>query len=200
MDVGKKHLCEICNQKFTRLCNLKTHIKVKHQLTSLKFSCYLCKQNFKKQTDYLEHIDNHKEGIKFVLYKDVFDGTMQVFHKHFIDCFSIYNILSEVDDITKLLQSKLTQYPKFKINFLVVAEYVLKGNDNIVSEKELFNLRSSNFIISRINSGKSLTKIIIKHLSEIIHKEKELNLPGSGWTSNNIVFIDISLYKLNLLL
>ena len=200
MDVGKKHLCEICNQKFTRSSNLKTHIKVKHQLTSLKFSCYLCKQNFKKQTDYLEHIDNHKEGIKFVLYKDAFDGAMQVFRKHFIDCFSIYNILSEVNDITKFLQSKLTLYLKFKINFLVVVEYILKGNDNIVSEKELFNLRSSNFIISRINSGKSLTKIILKHLSEIIHKEKELNLPGSGWTSNNIVFIDISLYKLNLLL
>ena len=125
---------------------------------------------------------------------------MQVFRKHFVDSISIYSILNEVDDIKLFLQSKLTLYPKYKINFLVVAEYILKVNDNIVSEKELFNLRSSNFIISRINSGKYLRKIILKHLYEIIHKEKELNLPGSGWTSNNIVFIDIILYKINLLL
>ena len=81
-----------------------------------------------------------------------------------------------------------------------MGEYVLKGNDNIVSEKELFNLRSSNFIISRIHSKKYLRKIIVKHLHEIINKEKELNLPGSGWTSNNIVFIDMIVYKINLLL
>ena len=200
MEIQKNHMCDICGQKFTRASNLKTHIKVKHELVSLNFSCYLCKQHFKNQSDYLQHIDNHKEGIKFVLFKDAFDGTIQIFRKHFVDCFSIYSILSEVDDIKIFLQSKLTLYPKYKINFLVIAEYVLKENDNIVVEKELFNLRSSNFIISRIYSKKYLTKIILKHLREIIDKEKELNLPGSGWTSNNIVFIDIILYKINLLL
>ena len=200
MEIEKKHVCSICKQKFTRKSNLKSHTKVKHDLISLKFSCYLCKRNFKNQSEYLQHIDNHKEGINFVLYKDVFDGTMQVYRKHFIDQCSIYSILNEVDDIKTFLQTKLTEYPKYKINFLVVAEYILKGDDNIISEKELFNLRSSNFNISRINSKKYFRKIILKHLSEIITKEKDLNLPGSGWTSNNIVFIDISLYKINLLL
>ena len=201
MHSKNKHLCEICDQKFTRYYNLKNHIKVKHQLSNLKFSCYICKRDYVRQSDYLKHInDNHQSSHHFKLYKEVFD-TLQIFRKHFIDCFSIYCVLNEIDDIKTFLQNYLlTIYPKLKVNFLIVAEYILKGNDNIVSEKELFNLRSSNFNISRVNSNKYLQKIIKKHLFEIIQKEKELNLPGSGWTSNKIIFIDIALYKINLLM
>ena len=91
-------------------------------------------------------------------------------------------------------------YPKFKVNINVQVEYILRGEDNVVIEQELFNLKSSNFIISRVHSKQNLRKILIKHLHEIINKEKDMNLSQSGWVSNKIVFVDLTFYKMNLLL
>ena len=78
MESTKKYVCAICNQKFTRKNTLKNHTKVKHELVSLDFSCYLGKTKFRSQDKYLNHIGNHKEGLKFVLFKDVFDGTKKL--------------------------------------------------------------------------------------------------------------------------
>ena len=38
------------------------------------------------------------------------------------------------------------------------------------------------------------------HLFEIFSKEKDMNLPQSGWVSNKIISIDVNLHKINLLL
>ena len=67
-------------------------------------------------------------------------------------------------------------------------------------EKEIFNIRSSNFLISRSASTKSLRKLIIQHIFEILDKEKEMNLPQSGWISHKLILADINLHKMNLLL
>ena len=82
METNKKFNCEICSRKFTRSGNLKTHIKTKHDNVSLSFSFYICRKNFKKQEKYLDHIDKHKEGLTFVLYKNIFNGAVQIFRKH----------------------------------------------------------------------------------------------------------------------
>ena len=60
--------------------------------------------------------------------------------------------------IFNTFQKKILEYPKYKVNINVQVEYILKGLDNIVTEKELFNIRSSNFVISRVVSRKSLKR------------------------------------------
>ena len=47
--------------------------------------------------------------------------TLQLFSKNFIDCFSIYCVLNEIEDIRTFLQSKLTLYPKLNVSFLIIA-------------------------------------------------------------------------------
>ena len=200
METNKNFNCEICSRKFTRSSNLKTHIKTKHDNVSLSFSCYICRKNFKKQEKYLDHIDKHKEGLTFVLYKNAFNGAVQIFRKHVNNYFSLNEILNEVSDTKKLIETELLKYPKFKINFLVQAEYVLKGQNNFVMEPEIFNIRSSNFVISKNFSNKKFEKVIKDHLFEILTKEKDMNLPQSGWISNRIISLDVNLPKLNLLL
>ena len=76
----------------------------------------------------------------------------------------------------------------------------MKGTDNTVLEKEIFNIRTSNFIISKTVSKRSLRKTITKYLFEIITKEKDMNLPQSGWVSNKIILLDVYFHKMNLLL
>ena len=196
MENIKRNKCEICNRNFTRKYNLRTHIKTKHEHISLDFSCYLCqKKNFKDQDTYLKHIDNHKEGISFVLYKHAFQKSLQIFRKHFKNYFSLTDILNETEDIQKLFEGQLLQYPKYKCSILIQVEYILKGNDNMTMEQEIFNIRSSNFIISRIFSKKRMKKLIYTHLFEILDKEKDMNLPQSGWTSNKVILIDTNLLK-----
>ena len=99
MEPNKRFNCEICSQKFTRSSNLKIHVKTKHDKVSLSFSCYLCRKNFKKQDRYLQHIDSHKEGLSFVLYKKAFDEAVQIFRKHFKNYFSLNDIFHETEDI-----------------------------------------------------------------------------------------------------
>ena len=196
----QKFTCNICTRKFSRKYNLKIHIRSKHDHSDLNFSCYLCRKNFKNQATYLDHIDQHKEGLSFVLYKKAFDKTIIIYRKKLKDYFALNQIMNELKDIQSLFQAQLLQYPKFKINILIQVEYILKGNDNKTIEKEIFNIRSSNFIISKIISKKIMKKVISKHLIEIIEKEKEMNLSRSGWISNKLILIDITFHKINLLL
>jgi hypothetical protein len=200
MDTDKKFRCEICSRKFTRSSNLKTHIKTKHDNVSLSFSCYLCRKNFIEQEKYLKHIDSHKEGLSFVLYKKAFDKTIQIFRKHFKNYFSLNDILNETNDIQHLIETQLLQYPKYRLNFLIQMEYILKGENNVTLEREIFNIRSSNFVVSKTTSKKTLRKIINDHLFEILGKEKDMNLPQSGWVSNKVISIDVNFHKMNLLL
>ena len=161
----------------------------------------LCMLNFfKEQGKYLKHIDNHKEGLSFVLYKKAFDKAVQIFRKHFKKYFSLNDILNETVEIQSLIQAQLLDYPKYKVNFLLQIEYILKGENNITLEREIFHIRTSNFVVSKANSSKTLRKIINNHLFEIISKEKDMNLPQSGWVSNKILSIDVNIHKINLLL
>ena len=196
----QKFTCNICTRKFSRKYNLKIHIRSKHDHSDLNFSCYLCRKNFKNQATYLDHIDQHKEGLSFVLYKKAFDKTIIIYRKKLKDYFALNQIMNELEDIQSLFQAQLLQYPKFKINILIQVEYILKGNDNKTIEKEIFNIRSSNFIISKIISKKIMKKVISKHLLEILDKEKEMNLSRSGWISNKLILIDITFHKINLLI
>ena len=196
----QKFTCNICTRQFSRKYNLKIHIRSKHDHSDLNFSCYLCRKNFKNQATYLDHIDQHKEGLSFVLYKKAFDKTIIIYRKKLKDYFALNQIMNELEDIQSLFQAQLLQYPKFKINILIQVEYILKGNDNKTIEKEIFNIRSSNFIMSKIMSKKIMKKVISKHLIEIIEKEKEMNLSRSGWISNKLILIDITFHKINLLL
>ena len=108
--------------------------------------------------------------------------------------------MNEVNDIRNLFDVQLLEYPKYKCSILIQVEYLLKGTDNTVLEKEIFNIRTSNFIISKTVSKRSLRKTITKCLFEIITKEKDMNLPQSGWVSNKIILLDVYFHKMNLLL
>ena len=196
----QKFTRNICTRKFSRKYNLKIHIRSKHDHSDLNFSCYLCRKNFRNQATYLDHIDQHKEGLSFVLYKKAFDKTIIIYRKKLKDYFALNQIMNELEDIQSLFQAQLLQYPKFKINILIQVEYILKGNDNKTIEKEIFNIRSSNFIISKIISKQIMKKVISKHLLEILDKEKDMNLSKSGWISNKLILIDITFHKINLLL
>ena len=107
--------------------------------------------------------------------------------------------MNGLEDVQILFQVQLLQYPKFKINILFQVEYILKGNANKIIEKEIFNIRSSNFIISKILSKQIMKKVISKHLLELLEKEKDMNLSRSGWISNKLILIDITFHKINLL-
>ena len=125
-----------------------------------------------------------------------FDKAIQIFRKHFKNYFSLNDILNETVEIQSLIQTQLLDYPKYKVNFLLQIEYILKGESNITLEREIFHIRTSNFVVSKANSSKNLKKIINNHLFEIISKEKDMNLPQSGWVSNKILSIDVNLLKL----
>ena len=77
----QKFTCNIGTRKFSRKYNLKIHIRSKHDHSDLNFSCYLCRKNFKNQATYLDHIDQHKESLSFVLYKKAFDKTIIIYRK-----------------------------------------------------------------------------------------------------------------------
>ena len=100
----QKFTCNICTRQFSRKYNLKIHIRSKHDHSDLNLSCYLCRKNLKNQETYLDHIDQHKEGLSFVLYKKAFDKTIIIYRKKLKDYFALNQIMNELEDIQSLFQ------------------------------------------------------------------------------------------------
>ena len=197
--INKKFPCETCNRLFSRSSNLKIHKKTKHEHVSLNFSCYLCRKTLKiKKIIYVIWIITRKVSV--LLYKSAFDRAIKIFRKPFKNYFSLYDILNEVNDIHYLFDVQILEYSKYKCSILIQVEYLLKGTDNTVLEKEIFNIRTSNFIISKTVSKRPLRKTITEYLFEIITKENDMNLPQSGWVSNRIILFEVYYHKMNLLL
>ena len=103
--------------------------------------------------------------------------------------------MNKIEHIPRLSETQILQYPKYKVNILVQVEYILRGIDNETTEKEIFNLKSSNFFVSKTLSRISLKKLIHKRLLEILGRENDLNLPQSGWISNKIIRMDITFHN-----
>ena len=95
----------------------------------------------------MDHIDYHKKGVSFVLYKMAFGRAIKTFRKYLKNYFSLDDIFNEVKDIQNLFDVQLLEYPKYKCSISIQVEYLLKGTDYIVLEKEIFNIRTSYFII-----------------------------------------------------
>ena len=147
--MDKSYFCKICTQKFTRKHNLKRHISVKPEFLSVGYDCYLCKRHFRKYDLYLNHISKYKEGLNFVLFKAAFDVLIRHYRKYLKNSFSLNDIFEEIEDVLFLIQKELLHYLKYKINFNLQAEYILKNEINNTIEIELFNLRSTNFSVPK---------------------------------------------------
>ena len=197
------HICPHCSRKFTRKYSLSTHIKSKHENFNILFDCFICNLNFKKFSTYINHINLHKsETIKsFSLYKEAFDGLIINYRKYFNQCKYLTDVYNEKQEILKLIQLQLIKYPKYKISFNIICEYILKDSLlNIIREKEIFYLRSSNFIMSKSQSKSQLQKSITDHISEAIAKEDLMMLPGSGRIFHQILALEVIFHKINILL
>ena len=109
---------------------------------------YLQKQ-FRKQARYLNHISRHKEGLSFVLYKDVYNGLVKIYRKTLENVYTFPELFEYREDVTNLIGTELLTYPKLKISISVQCEYILEKNFDI--DKELFNLRTSNFVVTNIS-------------------------------------------------
>ena len=86
------------------------------------------------------------------------------------------------------------------MNLLVRIEYILKGENNLTLERDIFHIRTSNFVVSKANSSKTLKKNIDNDLFETFYKEKDMNLPQSGWVFNKKISIGVNLHRINSLL
>ena len=195
-----EHSCPHCSRKFTRKYNLKNHITTKHEHFNILFDCFICNMHFKKFSSYLNHITrNHNNLNHFKKYKEAFDGIILNYRKYFNQNNLLSDVHHEKEEILKLIQLQLIKYPKYKISFNIICEYVLKEL-NIIKEKEIFYLRSSNFLISKSQSRNKLQKIITDHISEAIEKEDLMMLPGSGWVFHKVLSLEVIFHKINILL
>ena len=85
------------------------------------------------------------------------------FEKNFKNYFSPNDILNETVEIQSLIQALLLDYPKYKVNFLLQIEYILKGENNLTLEREIFHIRTSNVVVSKAKTSKNLERIIHNH-------------------------------------
>ena len=190
-------LCEVCGKNFTRKQNLTKHSVTKHGGEILDYSCTICKTRFNDRAVYNVHIGRHLKSNSFSLFRSAFDGTTKIFRKKLINTKSFLDLANTKKDITKLLCTQLLIYPKYKLNISVISDYVLKSDENILEEE--FVLKSSNYKITH-NNKKELKKNISLCFRDLIQREDDLNLQGSGWVLEEMKFLDIVLTKINILL
>ena len=113
----------------------KNHIISKREHFNILFDCFICNMHFKKFSSYLNHITrNHNNLNHFKKYKEAFDGIIINYRKYFNQNNLLSDVHHEKEEILKLIQLQLIKYPKYKISFNIICEYVLKEL-NIIKEK-----------------------------------------------------------------
>lgn len=194
----KKFLCDICGVRFTRSYNLKKHCEYKHNNQCVEYSCFFCKKSFRKRDTFLAHVDNHGDATSFLLYKDVFQGSIKIFRKNVTNVMSFPELLTIKKDILELIKSELLLYPKLKCTVLVRSEYRKHNQGVELLSSEMFNIRSHNFIVKNLTE-KSILKKVNDGIHSVITNELELNLEGSGWVLVKIHFIEVTLRQMSIL-
>ena len=99
-----------------------------------------------------------------------------------------------------LIQKEFLHYPKYKINFNLQDEYILKNEINNTIEIELLICDQQTFQYQFFFSKNKLKRIFVNHFFEIINKENDMKLPQSGWSLNKLIFLDDVFHKINILL
>ena len=63
-EVEKRHICDICEMKFTMLPSLKNHIEQIH-LANQEFACSTCNKKYSSKNDLLCHkAEDHSKTFK----------------------------------------------------------------------------------------------------------------------------------------
>lgn len=193
------YLCEYCGKNFTRKTNLNRHSERQHNGIQFSYTCTICRKNFSNRDHYNRHISKHLKNEEWFLFRSAFSGSTKIYRKKLENTTNFLQLLLLKKDLQKLIKKELMKYPKLKLNISVVAEYTLDNGENILNGNEEFVLKSNNYLVTA-NQDKELETQIITCINQLRVREDQLNLNQSGWTLNDILYIDVHLTQVNILL
>jgi hypothetical protein len=193
--IPKSKTCHYCEKEFIRPDYLQKHIDRVHLKKPVYFVCSLCSERFHDILEFQNHKHTHYVSQNlFTLYKQTLEAYK--IYRHIIpeniinvrQCFTqdVKNNLHE------LISYELNLSPVVKFSILFAAEYTKVGGQQELLEVQLFPLRSSLAVITKLFEA-DIPSIIEEIITEIETRSDDIVTVGSGWVLTDGIYIDLAL-------
>ena len=194
----------ICSKSFTRRFCYNRHVRQVHRVTSSEntsknFRCYNCDEKFSEVDSLITHVNQEISFSNFFIRDECINGSFIRDTNTKSDCnYSILNLKNShlIRDILRVIKSKLSLHPVYKIGLIVVAKFEQDSKVEISGKKPAeFPFRSRYSIVQRLSDA-ALQADINNHLSQIEDREESVLLTSSGWSYIDIQRVDVEFVRI----
>ena len=187
LDKGKTRL-------FTRISNLKTHIKSFHQSNNDPFvveKCMICSVTFRNHKDLIAHLPSHNQiSRQYKLFQEVRSAlkrAVQCYGVQFLpdSCPNIESLQARRDLLTELysiLRNQVAREVGVRVALVAAARYAQLDEAGRLVESTLFYLRSRAISLTPERAGEHLPALMGSLFEEMASRSREIELQASGWT------------------
>ena len=192
--------CSECNYTSTRSFNLRRHYEKCHENTYLPTEkCHICQELFTKSSDLVEHYKSvHKSmETKFQIRKQALNGATKIMTQAINLPLSSRDLLrgKYFNSIVSELETHLTVHYYYKVSLTAYASFLPNyyvNEDEMEDQKQMMVLSTTAKPIFR---GSKCRKVVHNLIQELINREDDLTIEGSGHSLQDILSVDINFTK-----
>ena len=191
----KRFKCQHCVFSTTSKILFERHEK-RHQSESIaKIHCSVCKLSFNDDNDFSTHLQEyHPRQTGFTLVEAAFQKRLRIYERNLRiqggDTKCLWTTFNEFKQLVKRIL--VEEFPVFKMNVTFFGIFLKGSPGPYDSEKEIFGLKSTHFVIKAHSNLKKTWTTIIQNFDERI---ENLLLRGSGWCLIEALKINIEITK-----
>ena len=191
----KRFKCQHCVFSTTSKILFERHEK-RHQSESIaKIHCSVCKLSFNDDNDFSTHLQEyHPRQNGFTLVEAAFQKRLRIYERNLRieggDTKYLWTTFNEFKQLVKRIL--VEEFPVFKMNVTFFGIFLKGSPGPYDSEKEIFGLKSTHFVIKAHSNLKKTWTTIIQNFDERI---ENLLLRGSGWCLIEALKINIEITK-----
>lgn len=202
----KRFNCHVCGSQFSRKRNLDKHVAAMHggsgQRVDHVYSCGLCDRFFRSKAEVKEHRDEHM--LEKAAGRGSECGFQQIAHAHRKRCEllrltfpeEVYFLpqafvyaLSRLVDLLKIRQAQLKM---FKFSMVLHVEFIKLNEEAQIETTIVTPFRTDSF---KVMPMANVAHHVLNGFSQIMSTIEDFTGLGSGWTVNEILYLDVELVQ-----
>ena len=199
-----KFQCDICGKLFAYRYTLNRHRRLQHDESTRvaqiaeTFSCALCKKHFSSLHYLQTHWQRHEVETAFELRQSAFRKSCTVYRRiHNKDVLSLDRVFALVGpDLVSLLQQELLTKKTMKCSIICMCTFLKfedgEDDNNVAIDYMDVALRTQT---RQIFHQSSIGQIVRGALPELQARCDDIELSGSGWVLDRVLFTDLELGK-----
>ena len=208
--------CEVCDQNFSRRDNYERHQRRFHLDGNVDFvfECGICPEMCRTAGEMAAHRDLHRQTARlqaaeaalsrgeedeggdadFVSVRSAHEGSCELLRYHFPPHVNSINeaMAHVLPRIHAVIERLRLAHKLFKLQFILHVEFVQIDTNATINRQLIVPFRSEMFQIAPLDETEEQVR---EALFQIANSHDSFTSRGSGWTINEVCFIDIEFAK-----